>query len=148
MLLPGGKGGYVRSRVSVLSSAPLCTTSQPPEGRAEREEQISGIWGVDETGSHFPALQWRTRWGSSASQSLGAFQEGASLAALSVHFQFHLEKRHGELPPPWRHTDPRDLFLPVQSEHVSAVSRGAGLPVLAAWHSSPRARPCWKRRQK
>lgn len=84
----------------------------------------------------------------SASQSLGVFQEGASLAALSVHFQFHLEKRHGELPPPWCHTDPRDLFLPVQSEHVSAVSCGAGLPVLAAWHSSPRAWPRWKQRQK
>ena len=39
MLLSGGKGGYVRSRVSVLASAPLCTTSQLPEGRAEREEQ-------------------------------------------------------------------------------------------------------------
>lgn len=39
MLLSGGKGGYMRSRVSVLASAPLCTTSQLPEGRAEREEQ-------------------------------------------------------------------------------------------------------------
>ena len=39
MLLSGGKGGYVRSRVSVLASAPLCTSSQLPGGRAEREEQ-------------------------------------------------------------------------------------------------------------
>lgn len=40
VVLPsGGKGGYVRSGASVLASAPLCTASQLPEGRAEREEQ-------------------------------------------------------------------------------------------------------------
>lgn len=39
MLLSGGKGGYVRSIVSVLASAPLCMASQLPEGRAGRGEQ-------------------------------------------------------------------------------------------------------------
>ena len=39
MLLSGDKGSYVRSRVSVLAPAPVCTTSQLPQGRAERREQ-------------------------------------------------------------------------------------------------------------
>lgn len=67
MLLSGGKGGYVRSRVSVLVSASLCTTTrQSREGGAARPHSTSllthrGLWHllvhISSSSAH-PLVHW------------------------------------------------------------------------------------------